>query len=321
MIDLIIALILFGLAVRGWRRGLVRAVFDLVGLVLGTFLAFRLSGPVGDFLTDRFGVTSEWSRIGAGVVLFAAVGFGLSFVARALSGIMELPGLAFVNRIGGAGLAAAWGAVLLTILIMFAGLLPIGAFRTALEESRLAIVVAGPNSIAGRLVRKVAGEPVAMVIRALEELAGERRVVVDGDERVDLEPVAEDGIGVDKGAAGEMLEFINAARLEAGADPLPWSDELAALATDHALEMYRQGYLSGLSPVTGRVSDRARMAGVRLESLGENIGLAATTRAVHEEMVSSAPHRGRMISRGFDRVGVGVVAGPYGLIVVEVFGG
>lgn len=57
MIDLVIALILVGLAVRGWRRGLVREVIDLVSLVLGTFLAFRLSGPVGDFITDRFGVT------------------------------------------------------------------------------------------------------------------------------------------------------------------------------------------------------------------------------------------------------------------------
>jgi uncharacterized protein YkwD len=118
-----------------------------------------------------------------------------------------------------------------------------------------------------------------------------------------------------------MLTFINTARLEAGSDPLPWSEELAAIAVAHAVEMYREGYLSGLSPATGRVTDRARDAGVRMSVLGENIGLAATTRAVHEEMVGSAPHRARMISESFDRVGVGVVAGPYGLIVVEVFGG
>lgn len=321
MIDLVIALILFGLVVRGWRRGLVREVFDLVGLVLGTFLAFRLSGPVGDFLTDRFGVTSEWSRIGAGIALFAAVSIGLSLVARALSGIMELPGLAVVNRGGGVVFAAGWGVVLLTILIMLVALFPIGGLRSALEDSKLATVLAGPDSFAGGLVREVAGEPVAMVVRALEELAGERRVVVDGDERVDLEPTDEGDIGVDGGAAREIFEFINAARLQAGTDPLPWSEDLAALATEHALEMYRQGYLSGLSPVTGRVTDRARGAGVGLQTLGENIGLAATTRAVHEEMMESPPHRARMISGGFDRVGVGVVAGPYGLIVVEVFGG
>ena len=81
------------------------------------------------------------------------------------------------------------------------------------------------------------------------------------------------------------------------------------------------GYLSGLSPITGRVADRVAAAGVGLAAVTENIGLAATTRAVHEEMTGSIPHRARMLSGAVDRVGVGAVAGPYGLIIVEVFGG
>jgi hypothetical protein len=321
VIDLIIALVLIGLAIRGWRRGFVREALDLVGLVLGVVLALRLSGPIGDFVTDRFGVRSEWARIGAGIGLFVLASIGLSLVARALSGIMELPGLSLLNRIGGSGVAFGVGIVALTVLLMFVDLVPIGGLRSSLEDSRLARVLAGPDSIAGRVIREAAGEPVAFVVRTLEELVGDRRVVVDGDERVGLEPTIDGETGVDHGAAAEMLTFINTARLEAGSDPLPWSEELAAIAVAHAVEMYREGYLSGLSPATGRVTDRARDAGVRMSVLGENIGLAATTRAVHEEMVGSAPHRARMISESFDRVGVGVVAGPYGLIVVEVFGG
>jgi hypothetical protein len=284
-------------------------------------LALRLSGPIGDFVTDRFGVRSEWARIGAGIGLFVAVSIGLSLATRALSGIMELPGLSLVNRIGGTVLAAGGGIVALTVLVMFVDLLPISGLRSQLEDSRLVRVLAGPDSISGRMIREAAGEPVAFVVRALEELAGDRRVVVDGDERVDLEPTVEGETGPDEGAAAEMLVFINSARLAAGADPLPWSDELAEVALGHATELYRVGYLSGLSPITGRVTERARNAGVRLSVLGENIGLAATTRAVHEEFSGSAPHRARMISESFDRVGVGVVAGPYGLVVVEVFGG
>jgi uncharacterized protein YkwD len=299
----------------------VRAVLDLAGLLLATFLAFRLSGPVGDFLTDRFGVTSEWSRIGAGVVLFAGGSIGLAVASRALSGIMELPGLALLNRAGGAVFAAAWGALMLTILIMLADLFPVSGLRTAMDESRLATAIAGPNSIAGQAVRQVAGEPVAIVVRALEEIVGTRRVVVDGDERVELKPVAEANLSVNLDAAVELFDFINTTRLQDGADPLPWSDELATIATQHAMEMYRDGYLSGLSPLTGHVADRARLAGIGLQSLGENIGLAATTRAMHDEMVASGPHRARLSSSKFDRVGVGVVSGPYGLIVVEVFGG
>jgi uncharacterized protein YkwD len=128
-------------------------------------------------------------------------------------------------------------------------------------------------------------------------------------------------MALDSTSAEEMYGFINDLRLEAGMDPLPWSAELAAVASSHAEEMYRMGYLSGLSPITGRVADRVASAGVGLAAVTENIGIAATTRAVHEEMTDSIPHRARMLSGAVDRVGVGAVAGPYGLIIVEVFGG
>jgi uncharacterized membrane protein required for colicin V production len=321
VIDFLLGAALAGLVVRGWVRGLVRELLDLVGLVLGAAVAFRLSGPVGDFVTDRFGVTSEWARLGAGLILFAGVGLGLGLVARALSRVMDLPGLNLANRIGGAAFAGAWGVLLLTILVAVAGVLPVGGLDDTLAESRIVAALTGPDSLSSRLLARVAGRPIAEVISALEDLVGGRRVLVDGDERVELEPVEPADYALDEGSAEEIYGFINEVRLEAGMDPLPWSDELAAVAAAHAEEMYRDGYLSGVSPITGRVADRVAAAGIALAALGENIGLASTTRAVHEEMVESAPHRARMISGAVDRVGVAAVAGPYGIIVVEVFGG
>lgn len=321
MIDFLIGAALAGLVVRGWIRGLVREFLDLVGLVLGAVVAFRLSGPIGDFVTDRFGVTSEWARLGAALLLFAGVGFALSLVARALSRVMDLPGLNLANRIGGAGFAAAWGVLLLTILVAVAGVLPVGGLADTLAESRIVGAITGPDSLPSRLLARVAGRPIAEVIAALEDLVGGRRVLVDGDERVELEPVDPANYALDRGSAEEVFGFINEVRLEAGMNPLPWSEELAGVAASHAEEMYRDGYLSGVSPVTGRVADRVAAAGIGLASVTENIGLAATTRAVHEEMVESTPHRARMISGAVDRVGVAAVSGPYGIIVVEVFGG
>ncbi len=321
MIDVLLGAALAGLIVRGWVRGLVRELLDLVGLVLGAAVAFRLSGPIGDFVTDRFGVTSEWARLGAALLLFAGVGLALSLVARALSRVMELPGLNLANRVGGAGFAAAWGILLLTILVAVAGVLPVGGLDDTLAESRIVGALTGPDSLPSRVLATVAGRPIAEVISALEELVGGRRVLVDGDERVELEPVEPADYAVDRGSAEEVLGFINEVRLEAGMNPLPWSEELAVVAALHAEEMYRDGYLSHVSLVTGRVTDRVAAAGIGLVSVAENIGLAATTRAVHEEMVDSVPHRARMISGAVDRVGVATVAGPYGIIVVEVFGG
>ena len=321
MIDFLLGAALVGLFVRGWVRGLVRELLDLVGLVLGAALAFRLSGPIGDFVTDRFGVTSEWARLGTGLALFAAVGLALSLVARALSRVMQLPGLNLANRIGGAVFAAAWGVLLLTIVVTLARVLPGGGIDDTLAESRIVGALTDSESLPGRFLATVAGRPIAEVISALEDLVGGRRVLVDGEERVELEAVEPADYALDRGSAQEVFGFINEERLEAGMDPLPWSEELAAVAEAHAEEMYRNGYLSAVSPVSGRAPDRVAAAGIGLASIGENIGLAATIRAVHEEMVGSVPHRARMTSGAVDRVGVATVAGPYGIIVVEVFGG
>ena len=46
-----------------------------------------------------------------------------------------------------------------------------------------------------------------------------------------------------------------------------------AVAHDHAVEMYRTGYIGHESPVTGTVADRARSAGAAYRVVGENLAL------------------------------------------------
>ncbi len=321
MFDFVLGIYLAGLAVRGWRRGLVRELADLAGLLLGAALAFRLAGPVGDFLTDRFGVTSEWARLGAGVVLFTGVGIGLAVVAGVITRAMSLPGLNLINRAGGTVVAAAWGALLLALALTIASALPVAAVNDAVQGSKVASLLAGPDSPAVRLISTVGGAGVVAALGHLERLLGSRRVVVEGDERIELEPVIPALLDASPEADEEMYRMLNQARLSAGVDPLAWSADLAAVASQHAFEQYTMGYLAHRSPTTGLVSDRTRAADIRLTVIGEVIVLAATTRAAHAELMASEPNREELTAAGYDRVGVGVVQGPYGLIVAEVLGG
>jgi uncharacterized membrane protein required for colicin V production len=317
--DFIIGIYLAALGVRGWVRGLIREVLDLVALVLGAAIAFRLAGPVGDFLTDRFGVTSEWARIGAGVVLFSAVGVGLALANRTLSRMMSLPGLNLLNRIGGVALAAAWGVMLLAVVLTILRAVPVADVSDAIDESRMASVLAGPDSVPVQILTTFGGERVASAVALLENLAGGRRLVVEGDDHIALAPNPVEVLSPASASAEELYVMLNRDRLAGGADPLPWSSELAAVATAHANEMYREGYLAHSSSTTGKVEDRVRAAGLPFVAAGEAIGLASTTRAVQAALLESDENRATMLNRGFDRVGIGVVAGPYGLLVVEVF--
>jgi uncharacterized protein YkwD len=93
------------------------------------------------------------------------------------------------------------------------------------------------------------------------------------------------------------------------------------VAAGQAREMYALGYVSHLSPVTGRVPDRINRSGITLAVVGENLALAGSVAAVHDGLMASPSHRDNLLDPAFDRVGVGVVRGPYGLMVVQVFGG
>ncbi len=322
MIDFILGIYFAALLVRGWIRGFVREVLDLVGLVLGVAVAFRLSGPLGEFLAGRFDVSSEWARLGAGITLFIVVGLGMALAAHWLGKLMRLPGLNLTNRLLGAGFAGAWALVIVLVFVSLLRALPMpSAVDAALDDSMILSVVSGPESLTQRTFQSVAGDSVLDTLLALEPLIGDRRLILDEDASVEIDPAGPDDLDSRPADAQEVFDFANDARLAAGVAPLAWSEGLAAVAEAHALDMYTAGYFSHRSPSTGDVVDRVADAGIRLYAIGENLALAATPRAVHQALMDSAGHRENLLRVSFDRVGVAAVDGPLGLMVVQVFGG
>jgi uncharacterized membrane protein required for colicin V production len=321
VLDFLLGIYLAVLAARGWLRGFVREALDLVGLILGVVIAFRLSEPVGNFVSDRFGVSPEWARISAGVALFVLVGFGLSLVARLLSRVMRLPGLNLLNRLGGAVVGVAWASLLLILAVSVLRAMPLPAAEEAIDDSVVARALTNPEAPTQRLFLALAGDRVLDSLLALGPLLGDRRAVLDPEESVAIPPADAADLDPAPSDATLIFELINRARLDQGLSPLVWSEGLAEVAQAHAEEMYRLGYVSHVSPNTGRVTDRVAAAGIRLMLVGENLALAASARAAHAGLMDSPGHRANILHTGFDRVGVGAVLGPYGLMVVEVFGG
>lgn len=322
MIDFLLGLYLAGLAVRGWLRGFVKELMDLIGLVLGLFVAFRMSAPFGDFISDRFDVTPEWARIGAGIALFLIVGAALGTLAHYLGKVMRLPGLNLANRLAGSGFALAWGIALILVVTSVLRALPMpAAVDDHLDNSEVITVLASPDSPTQQAFQRVVGDEVLDTLLALAPLIGDHNVVLEGDERIEIPPADPADLTRDPGAADEVFLLLNDARAEDGAQPLAWSDALAEVALGHAMDMYTNGYVSHISPTTGDVGDRVRAARIPLSVVGENLALAATPRAVHAGFMDSDGHRANILRRSFDRVGVAAVDGPLGLMVVQVFGG
>ena len=317
MLDFVLGIGLAALAVRGWLRGFVRELLDLVGLVVGAAIAFRMSAPLGGFLSDRFGASPEWGRIGAGIVLFILFGASMTVLAHFLSRVARLPGLTLVNRLLGAGVAAAWGILLVLVAVSVLAVLPVpDSVDEAVDGSTVISALAGPDALPRRLVEPLVGDEAITALGAIERITGGRRIVPAEGETVETEPVRSSDMAKNPKAVAFVADRVNDDRLESGVDPMTWSDALGAVAEARALEMYSNGFVARRLPTD--VLEATAEQGLRLERAAEMASLASSERAAHagiSEVEGSA-----LPDPGFDRFGVAVVTGPLGTLVVEVYG-
>lgn len=322
MIDaLIVALLLF-LGVRGWFRGLVREAMDLVGLVAGIVLAFRLGGPVGKMIEAVSNISPDAARLTGGLIVLVATGLAAALIARVVGPRVRWPGLNLIDRAGGVTLSVAWGGFAAIVLLSLLAILPVpAAVGRQLEASAISRFLTNPAGAPQAVFRGLSGDRVVQALLNLNQLVGERRVVIEGDESVALTPAEPGDLEPAPEAATEVFDLLNRARLDAGEDPLAWSAALAVVAEGHAVEMYTGGYFSHRSPITGTVGDRLEAAGITYVVAGENLALAATTADVHRGLMGSPGHRENILRSEFRRAGVAVVAGPLGLMTVQIFTG
>jgi uncharacterized membrane protein required for colicin V production len=322
VIDLAILVFLALLLLRGWTRGFVREAMDLVGLVIGTLLAFRLGPAMGVIVRSMADISDEMARFIGGFIVFLAVGIGAAFATRKIERTARLPGLNMMNRAGGAGLAAAWGVFLATLVLTLGVVLPMPpAVAESIDGSAVARTLTNPHGVPQELFIGLSGDRLIETMLNLREAVGIRRVIVDPDATIDIGPSAAEDIAIDLEAAEDIFARVNGARVDAGLSPLVWDGALAEVGFGHAVEMYLGGYFSHNSPVTGDIGDRLDDAGIRFEVGGENLALAATANEVHEGLMESPGHRANIEAHFYQWVGIAVVSGPLGLMTVQVFKG
>jgi membrane protein required for colicin V production len=321
VLDFVLGLVLAGLLVRGWTRGFVREALDLVGLILGVWIAFRLSAPLGEFLSDRFGVSPEVAAIGAGIVLFVLFGVAMAIAARYLSKVMDLPGLTMINRAGGAAVALGWGLVILLVVLNLALVIPLPAsWDQAIEDSTVAQAIVGPEALPQQAFESVGSSQVLASLTALQAVLGSSRAVPEGNEIIIIPGAPEDEIRQVRDEVADLMVRINEYRAGQGLGALTTSSVFTEVAETRAAGMYISGRISRDTPPGGSVLNDLTAAGVRPTLAGENLALASSSRAAFDGMLDSPTALAQLNEPGYDRAGVAVVDGPTGRLVVVVFG-
>jgi membrane protein required for colicin V production len=135
-VDLIIAVVLLGFAMRGFMRGFLRELLSLVGLFLGLWIALLKFVPLGEWLQNRFPLTEPLPFHVAFLVIFLSVASAASMVGyllhRAAKGLL----MGWLDAVVGLGFGSIKGVMILTVLLFLLAHLPLAeSIRTQLGTS------------------------------------------------------------------------------------------------------------------------------------------------------------------------------------------
>lgn len=116
-------------------------------------------------------------------------------------------------------------------------------------------------------------------------------------------PVAGQSLNVQEQKAVMLL---NAARKEAGLEPLKVNLQLSKLAADYAVDMNTRKFFSHIDPDGKDPFDRMASIGIDFPNAGENIALTPDVETGHKMLVDSPLHRENILNPKFTEIGIGV---------------
>lgn len=120
IIDVIYAIIVILAIFKGFRQGLIVAVFSLVAFIIGLAAALKLSSIVASYLGKAVKVSDEWLPIISFAVVFFIVYLLVRWGARVIEKTVNLTPLGWINKLGGAVFFLALYTTIFSVLLFFA---------------------------------------------------------------------------------------------------------------------------------------------------------------------------------------------------------
>jgi membrane protein required for colicin V production len=101
MIDLIFLIILVFAAIKGFRQGIIGALFSFAAFFIALAAALKLSAVVAEYLGDTFDKPGPWWPFIAFILVFVVVSGLITMAAKVLDKTLDMVMLGWVNSMGG----------------------------------------------------------------------------------------------------------------------------------------------------------------------------------------------------------------------------
>ena len=120
ILDIIVAVILILAIIKGYRQGLIVALFSFIAFIIGLAAALKLSVVVAGYIGKAVNVSDKWLPIISFAVVFLIVVLLVRLGAKFIQKTVELAMLGWVNRVGGILLYAGLYILIFSVLLFYA---------------------------------------------------------------------------------------------------------------------------------------------------------------------------------------------------------
>ena len=303
----------------GWKKGAIFQIFYLFSLLIAVSISFRYSDEIGTYISSWLNSNLQLSEVFGGVIIFVAILTLASFLHNLLNNLIKTSDLG--SKALGAAISLLVSNLILTLIFTGLNILNLPAlFENSVKDSNLVNFYVSPDGSPQQTLEVIIGTDLLKVVNRINYLTGKSSVVIDDDGCLEIPRYNESNLQSRQDFSIEIYNLLSLERQNENVDGLELNQILSNVAQAYAYEMYLGGFWCHQNPNNGEnVNERISKTGFPFTNVGENLAIASTIRSGHQSFMQSESHRNTILDNEFRRVGIGVVSGPIGLIIVQVF--
>ena len=318
-IELFVYIFIVFFVINGWKNGFLLQFFYLIVLLISIALSFRYSDQVGSYISSWFNSNIQLSEIFGGVLIFITVLTVSSFFHNFLANNKKQRDVG--NKILGGFVSLLVSNLILTLIFTITSIISVPQFfEDTIENSNLVSFYTDTSGTPQQALELITGTDLIKVVSRIKDLTGKSSVVVGEQGCIEIPKYSLSNLSNNNEQKNELYELLLTERSNQNLAPLELSEKLSNIALNYAYVMYQDGFWCHKNPKNGElVGDRLSKQGFPYIDIGENLALSSSVRSGHISLMNSESHKNTILDNEFKRVGIGIVSGPLGLIIVQIF--
>ena len=318
-IELFVYIFIIFFLIYGWRKGFLIQFFYLMVLLISIALSFRYSYQVGSYISSWFNSNIQLSEIFGGVLIFITVLTVSSFFQNFIDNNQKQRDVG--NKLLGGFVSILVSNLILTLIFTVTSIISVPQFlEDTIENSNLVSFYTDTRGTPQQALELITGTDLIKVVSRIKDLTGKSSVVVSEQGCIEIPKYSLSNLSNNNDQKNDLYALLLVERSNQNLAPLELSETLSEISLSYAYEMYQNGFWCHKNPKNGElVGDRLSKKGFPYIDIGENLALSSSVRSGHISLMNSESHKNTILDNEFKRVGIGIVSGPLGLIIVQIF--